>query len=333
MKRALSHPAADLLIDILPNGHKALTINRKSSGLYVLREHVLTSYSMELIENIFAVKGPSYVCDEIARDEDPAYLRKSLETDLFAYFSPEQFVSKRILDFGCGSGGSTMVLKRLLPHTTIVGVELDPNLLSIARGRAQHYSFPQENLFQSPNGKELPTGLGTFDFVILSAVYEHMLPPERPVVLEQVWSVLRDDGYLFLNQTPHRFTLFENHTTGLPLVNYLPDRLALEAARRFSKGVGRDESWDTLLRRGIRGSTEYEVLRRLRRCSGGKPILLEPNRNGIHDRIDLWLKVSMGRLPLVKKAAWLGLKGLKLCSGLVFVPTLSLAIQKSSPGQ
>ena len=112
-----------------------------------------------------------------------------------------------------------MVLKRLLPQASIMGVELDPTLLSIARARARHYTFPQENLLQSRSGKELPADLGTFDFVVLSTVYEHMLPTERSVVLEQVWSALRDGGYLFLNQTPHRFTPYETHTTQLPLVN------------------------------------------------------------------------------------------------------------------
>jgi SAM-dependent methyltransferase len=326
----LAHPNADLLIELLPNGRKLLTMRRKNADLFILRQSITTSYPVELIAHIFSVKGPSYACDEIARDEDPAYVRESLETDLFAYFSPDQFVAKRILDFGCGSGASTMVLKRLLPKTTVIGVELDPTLLSIARARAEHYKFPQENLLQSPSGKELPPGLGKFDFVVLSAVYEHMLPGERSVVLEQVWSSLREGGYLFLNQTPHRFTPFESHTTQLPLINYLPDRLALAAARSFSEGVARDETWNTLLRRGIRGSTEYEILRKLKHCPGGRPVLMRPNRNGLHDRIDLWRKVSMRRLPVVKNLMWLALKSLKLCSGVTFVPTLSLAIHKSS---
>lgn len=328
--RRLSHSSADLEIECLPGGHKVVSVARKDSSLFVLRQRVLTAYPVDLIQQIFAIKGPSYTCDEIARDEDPAYVQASLESDLFAYFAPEDFVSKSILDFGCGSGGSTMVLSRLLPKSTIVGVELDPKLLSIARARAQFYSFPQENLLQSPSGRKIPAGLGKFDFVVLSAVFEHMLPAERTTILGQVWSLLRDGGYLFLNQTPHRFTPVETHTTELPLINYLPQPMALAAARWFSKGVDRNESWETLLRRGIRGSTEYEIMRRLRRCGGGKPILLKPSRNGIRDRIDLWRRVSSQRLPAIKNAMWVLLKALKLCSGITFVPTLSLAILKSA---
>jgi len=325
----LLHASADLEIECLPGGYNVVSVARKNARLFVLRQRVLTTYPVGLIRQIFAIKGPSYTCDEIARDEDPAYVQASMESDLFAYFAPEDFVSKRILDFGCGSGASTMVLSRLLPKSAILGVELDPQLLSIARARAQFYSFPQENLLQSPSGKELPDGLGKFDFVVLSAVFEHMLPDERASVLGQVWSVLRDGGYLFLNQTPHRFTPVETHTTALPLINYLPQPMALATARWFSRGVDRNESWETLLRRGIRGSTEYEIMRRLRRCEGGKPILLKPSRNGVRDRIDLWRKVSGQRLPAIKNAMWVLLKALKRCSGITFVPTLSLAILKS----
>jgi hypothetical protein len=95
--------------------------------------------------------------------------------------------------------------------------------------------------------------------VVLSAVWEHLLPSERPEVLKQIWSLLRPGGFFFLNQTPHRFTPVETHTTGLPLINYLPDRLALSFARKFSKRVDRHETWDALLRKGIRRGTENEV--------------------------------------------------------------------------
>ena len=156
------------------------------------------------------MKGPSYVCNEIARDEDPSYVEFELKTDLLAYFAPEEFAGRRILDFGCGSGASTMILHRLFPSAEIIGVELDPDLLAIARKRAEHYSFPQANLVQSPAGTDLPSDLGEFDFVIMSAVVEHLLPKERAVVLPKLWNLIRDGGFrvmemdtMYLPGTPH----------------------------------------------------------------------------------------------------------------------------------
>ena len=99
------------------------------------------------------------------------------------------FRGKRVLDFGCGSGASTMVLNRILGGAEICGVELDANLLRIAKARAHHYGLPGERLLLSPDGLTLPTGLGTFDVVVLSAVWEHLLPLERPAVLKQIWSI------------------------------------------------------------------------------------------------------------------------------------------------
>lgn len=328
MSIELSHGEGVLTIDELGDGRKQLSVRKTNPDLFVSRSTITTSYPDALIERIFAIKGPGYVCDEIARDEDPHYVAANLAMDLFAYFSPEMLEGKRILDFGCGCGASTMVLTRLLPGASLVGVELDETLLSIAKARAEFYSFPLKNLFQSPSGTQLPDGLGRFDFVIMSAVFEHLLPHERPVVLAQVWRLVRPGGYLFLNQTPHRYWPIESHTTLLPLLNYLPDRLAHFVARHLSKTVTRDESWQDLLRRGIRGGTEFEVMKILAATEDPNFLLLNPAR-GVRDRIDLWcLGSSDLRWPKLKSALSMALRFFQQLTGVSLVPTLSLAIQK-----
>ena len=86
----------------------------------------------------------------------------------------------------------------------------------------------------SPSGSELPPDIGSFDYVILSAVWEHLLPAERPVITRLLWNALRPGGALLINQTPDRWSPFEHHTTGLWGINYLPDRLACYVARHFA---------------------------------------------------------------------------------------------------
>src|SRR5215475_1991297 len=88
----LPHESADLEIEFIHGGHKVVSVARKDPGLFVLRQQVRTAYPIELIQHIFTIKGPSYSCDEIARDEDPAYVQTSLASDLFAYFAPEDFI-------------------------------------------------------------------------------------------------------------------------------------------------------------------------------------------------------------------------------------------------
>jgi SAM-dependent methyltransferase len=188
MIQVLRHPDAELQIELLPDKRKLLTIKSSRPALYVARKSVTTSYPDELIELILTIKGPSHVCDEIARDEDPDYVRLSLETDLLAYIPHTYLSNRRILDFGCGSGASTMVLHRLFPQATIIGIELDPQLLSIAKARARHYAFPEGQLLQSPSGTEIPNGLGLVDCIVMSGVYEHLLPAEG--CHQREWSAL-----------------------------------------------------------------------------------------------------------------------------------------------
>jgi hypothetical protein len=153
-----------------------------------------------------------------------------------------------------------------------------------------------------------------------------LLPAERKALLPTVWAQLKPGGVLFLNQTPHRFAPVEVHTTGgVPLINYMPDPLALHCARTFSRRVRPDEPWETLLRRGIRGGTVTEILQIL----GGPEhaVLLQP-LPPLRDRIDVWLGTLSSRHGVLKRAIWRSLKILKATTGVEITPELSLAIRK-----
>jgi len=316
-----------VMITELADGIRTVEVQPRAD-LFVPLRTCRTSYPVELIRLILDVKGPAYLCDEISRDVNPAYVQRDLEADLLAYFTAEALADKYILDFGCGSGASTMVLARLFPGSQIVGVELEESLLRVARARLAHYGYSNVTLHLSPSGDELPDGLPPFNLVVLSAVYEHMLPLERRVLLPRIWSTIATGGALFINMTPHRYFPIEHHTTGLPFLNYMPPSLALAVARRFSRRIDPTEPWETLLRRGIRGGTEQEILAILRGQPGGAR-LMEPSQRGLADRVDLWYSaLSQARLRLVKKGLRAGLKVLRSLTGVTLVPNLSLAIRK-----
>ena len=331
MAQALTHPDGDVQIEELPNGRRRLTVHLTNAASFMPSGSCETAYPLDLIQAILAVKGPAYLCDEILRDENDAYVRLSLERDLRGYFDLAWFDDKRLLDFGSGAGASTMSLAKLFPRAEIVGIEVDQRLLTLAQRRLQHYGFPHVTLMRSPSSLELPPDIGWFDCVVLSAVYEHMLPQERARVLPLIWSVIRPGGFLFINQTPHRYFPYESHTTSLPLINYLPDALALAYARACSKRVRRHESWESLLQDGIRGATEQEILDILSSGDAQEAVLLEPCREGLRDRIDLWHS-ALGKTRY-RMTKWL-LKGLltviKTISGVTLVPNLSLVIRKDS---
>jgi ubiquinone/menaquinone biosynthesis C-methylase UbiE len=316
----------DVLVEALPRGKHRISV-LPGPGVVVEQDTWVTSYPLFLIRTIYAGKGP-YVCDEIMRDEDPRYVERSIRHEVLGYVDAAEFSGKRILDFGCGSGASTMVLARVLPPCEIVGVDLEERHLRIARRRAEHFGRTGVRFIRSPSGDSLPEGLGLFDFVVLSAVFEHLLPAERRTVLPLVWRHVRPGGILFVNQTPFRYSPVETHTTGLPGINYLPDGLALRAARRFSKRVGPDDDWQKLLREGIRGGTVREILGIL--AASGSPALLEPRKEA-GDRIDLWRRTLSPRHGRLKDGIWMSLKLLKLATGVQITPDLALAIRNEAP--
>jgi 2-polyprenyl-3-methyl-5-hydroxy-6-metoxy-1,4-benzoquinol methylase len=312
----------EAIVEELGGGRRRVTVHPSDRAAFVTHRHCETGYPPELIERLFAIRGRA-VCDDILRDEDPNYVELDVTYGLFAYLDQAAFAGKRLLDFGCGSGATTVVLARLLPETEIVGVDLETDLVDAARLRARHRGVAARFAI-SPSPERLPD-VGGFDFVVLHAVYEHLLPVERPRLLRQLWASLETGGVLFLHATPNRWYPLEQHTTRLWGLNYLPDPVAFRAAHRFSRQFGRSGSWEELLRRGIRGATRGEIARTL---EGG--IVLRPSRLGCRDEVDIWYAESMTRNPRRLKV-WMR-AAFKFYGGITGwspTPGVTIALRKS----
>jgi SAM-dependent methyltransferase len=323
----LNHPDGRVSITEQPDGRRHVK-TYPNPGVFVSAPECTTAYPVALIEQIFKTKSLGYLCDEISRDEDPDYVEFCLRCSLLGYLPPERFRGGRMLDFASGSGASTVILARLFPETELVGVELEPALIEIARKRAEHYELAKLVFLQSPSGDQLPPGLGSVQFINLGAVYEHLLPDERKHLLAQLWALLDVGGVIFVNQLPFRYYPIEAHTTGLPLINYLPDQLACAAATRYSKRVRPDASWPDLLRKGVRGGTARSVHRDLLR-GGGQARMLKPTEMGFQDHADLWYAYSIrARAQPIKRVMRAGFKAASAIVRTPVAPGLSLAFEK-----
>lgn len=322
----LEHPKGTVHLAPLPSGGRRLTVELHDASVYSPRLSCETSYPVSLVAELLRVKGPAWLCDEIVRDIDRGYVEHNLRYTVLPFVEEPALERRRLLDFGCGAGSSTMALWRLFPRTDIVGVELKDDLLEIARLRAEYYGANSVQLERSPAPDKLPRHIGSFDFIVFSAVYEHLLPEERRKLLPLLWSVLNPGGVVFINELPHRWFALESHTTGLPLINFVPDRSAHWIATRLSRRIGRDASWPQLLRDGIRGGTAREVLRDF--SAAGDPRSLKPHRMGMTDMVDLWYMVG----PPTPKRRGLraGLKLVNVVGDGSYAPYLYLAIQKEA---
>ncbi|HRI03754.1 MAG TPA: class I SAM-dependent methyltransferase [Pyrinomonadaceae bacterium] len=324
MTEIIAHADGELQIIEMDNGLRRVTVRPADDSQFVPIYSCETTYPTDLIEKILAVKGIAWVCDELGRDEDPNYVSKYLLNDLAAYFAPSDIAGKRVLDFGCGSGASTAILAREYPDAEFTGVELRADLLEIAKARSAHYGLKNCSFIVSPDGSSLPPDLGEFDIVIMSAVVEHLLPNERPIILPLLWNRVKPGGYLFLDQTPYRYFPIELHTTMLPFINYLPDSLAFVYAKTFSKRINAGETWESLLRQGIRGATEKEIKKLL--ANSEMLICL----GEVNDRIDLWLRnTNPNNMAAAKRLTKGVLKLLYKTTGICMVPDLALAFRKS----
>lgn len=221
-----------------------------------------TKLSLSTLEKIASAKGRHFR-DEIERSENPEYIYNSIKY-LIDGFNID-LSGKKILDFGSGAGAFGLNLCRL-GATEIIGVDVDERLLEIAQSRFNDF-YNNDSVFNKIefiNKKQgLPFLTESFDIVWAHAVMEHVLPQERQYVLSELWRVLKKDGLLIIDSTPNRLWPKEHHTTGLYFLNYLPLNLACYLARKLSNRVPSKQSVQTLLKRGIRGCTYWEISREL----------------------------------------------------------------------
>jgi 2-polyprenyl-3-methyl-5-hydroxy-6-metoxy-1,4-benzoquinol methylase len=277
------------------DGSFLVALEPRDPNLFIPLRRCRTTFSLDLIRYLLERIGFPWLCEGIARFEDPGSVPGVLQLQVLSYFAPADFKGKRLLDFGCGAGASSLVLAAMLPETEVIGVELGSEKVEIAGRVGSFRKLPHVRLLCSPSGDRLPEGIGDFDFVMLSAVYEHLLPNERKTVMPLLWSVIRPGGAILINQTPYRYFPYEHHSTGLWFVNYMPDVLAHFAARHFSRRnatINRSRDWNTHLRGGLRGGTERELIRNLTRGNTGEARILQPGQHGLRDRADYWLSCT-----------------------------------------
>jgi len=105
-----------------------------------------------------------------------------------------------VLDFGCGIGDSSPLLRDILHATRVTGV--DPSASSIAHGRESHAAEANVTLLTSAELEREPALRGSFDVAYANGVFHHIPVAERPAAVLTVLEALKSGG---------RFFLWENH--------------------------------------------------------------------------------------------------------------------------
>ena len=138
-----------------------------------------------------------------------------------------------ILDHGCGSGLTTMVLAAL-GYTNIHGVDVGGEKTALNRICKLLLGHSEDRYFVY-DGDRLPLADSSVDVVLSQQVLEHV----RPDVFERYYSeearVLKPGGIAY-HQVPHRLVPYESHSRTW-LLHYLPRPLFMALLRLFRSDV------------------------------------------------------------------------------------------------
>lgn len=98
----------------------------------------------------------------------------------------------RLLDFGCGVGGSIPHLRKCFPRASIEGVDVSGESIELAR------QANADARFNPIHDDRLPLADNSADVAMAACVYHHIEPGARDQWTRELRRVIRPDGHFFL---------------------------------------------------------------------------------------------------------------------------------------
>jgi ubiquinone/menaquinone biosynthesis C-methylase UbiE len=113
-----------------------------------------------------------------------------------------------VVDFGCGTGTLAILLKQEHPGARVIGVDVDPRVLEIARAKVDAAGVDVE-LRCAPIA-EAGLAPGSVDRVVTSLVLHHLTEREKLAALGALRRALADDGELHVADfgAPHNLAMW-----------------------------------------------------------------------------------------------------------------------------
>jgi SAM-dependent methyltransferase len=196
-----------------------------------------THYSERVIRMLIERKGA---------DRAPLYFPFKAERaphflgPLFRYLRARGAAGLRVLEIGCSFGHMTEYLAEQPEIDALSTFDTDPAFVDIARTKAKELGLTvvREILeLDQEATRHLPWADGAFDLVLAVGVVEHLPERHRRAQVDEYWRVLAPGGHMAILDTPNRAFPFETHSLYLPLVQFLPPRLAYRYARLFRRST------------------------------------------------------------------------------------------------
>ena len=106
------------------------------------------------------------------------------------------FRQGRIIDVGCGSGATNLVLAERFSQAEVVGIDLSDPLLELARESAAKTTFRDRVRFEKADVQQIPYDDDSFDVVINTNMVHLVEYPIR--MLDEIERILAPGGHLFI---------------------------------------------------------------------------------------------------------------------------------------
>jgi len=109
----------------------------------------------------------------------------------YAFFLLGDVRGLTVLDYGCGSGADAVLLAAR--GASVIGVDISPHLIEIARKRAAAYRFPIE--FRAASAYDMGLPDASVDVVFSHAILHHL---DLPAARREIQRVLKPGGLLII---------------------------------------------------------------------------------------------------------------------------------------
>lgn len=103
---------------------------------------------------------------------------------------------RKILDLGCGTGSTTILLKQAFPDVAITGLDLSPYMLAIANYKANQLGYQIKWVHGLAEATNLPDN--SFDIVTASLLFHETPPQIAQAILKECLRLLTPGGQVII---------------------------------------------------------------------------------------------------------------------------------------
>ncbi|MGK7948879.1 MAG: class I SAM-dependent methyltransferase [Xenococcaceae cyanobacterium] len=103
---------------------------------------------------------------------------------------------QRILDLGCGTGSSTLILKQAFPKAEVIGLDISPYMLLMAESKAKKVNLPiswQHGLAEATNFPE-----AEFDLISVAFLFHETPVHISQAILQECLRLLKPGGQVII---------------------------------------------------------------------------------------------------------------------------------------